>query len=391
MNDTDKTPKVERDAHVAAAEAGHRDFREIAHSGGKITFNIVSDDQGRKQFQVGFSGSRPVPMRMFAIYALPQGIPVGDVQLGGIGQAWNRPPYPACIPVFIASDSEGYFGHQCPECDGYWRSGTHSGRCPYCGVQGAGFQFLTPAHNSYVRHYAETLMAGLDSVEPGQTKQIIIDMDAIVDSADDVPKPDFYHPGTSQQTRFKCVKCGNENDIRGRFGYCSSCGWRSNVADLRSQMDKLRTDLNEGRVTTEDAVKKIVSLFDSCCRDLVAQLATLPLLERRRAEVLAVLFHRTEAASIIEKVFGIELLRGMDADTAFLRQMFHRRHVFEHEGGVVTRRYLEESGDASTPEGTLIRETRENAHRFAGCLVRMATNFEAGFHELVGVKEPSAR
>ena len=78
----------------------------------------------------------------------------------------------------------------------------------------------------------------------------------------------------------------------------------------------------------------------------------------------------------------------MDEDLKFLQMMFHRRHVFEHEGGVATLRYLNESGDNSIAEGTLIRESRENAHRLAGCIVRMATNFETGFHEIFPVAEP---
>jgi hypothetical protein len=98
------------------SDSAVQDFREIAHSGGKITFDIHSDAEGKKQFRVTFTGSRPVPMSMFAVYALPQGIPVGDIQLGGIGQPWNPPPHRSCIPVFIASDSEGLFGHECPDC-----------------------------------------------------------------------------------------------------------------------------------------------------------------------------------------------------------------------------------------------------------------------------------
>lgn len=232
-------------------------------------------------------------------------------------------------------------------------------------------------------------MAGLNSANPGESKGVTIDMDAIVDSAPEVPKPDFYHPGTSQQTRFKCVKCGTRNDIRGRFGFCATCGWRSNVADLRAEIDSLRTELNAERTTPEDAVRKMISMFDACCRDFVAQLAKLPMLQRRREEALGILFHRIEAAAIVERIFGIGLFRGMADDLAFLRRMFQRRHVFEHEGGVATRRYIEESGDTSIAEGTLIRETRENAHQLAGCLIRASTNFETGFHEMLDIREPA--
>lgn len=371
-------------------QPGETDFKEIAHSGGKIIFNIQADEHGRARFGVTFTGSRPVPMRMFAIYALPQGIPVGVIELGGIGTPWNAPPDRSCIPVFIASDSEGYFGHQCPRCEGYWRSGRTAQFCPYCGTRGEVYQFLTTAHLSYLRHYADTLMEGLNSVEANQAKQVIIDMDAIVDSASDVPKPGFYHPGTSQQTRFQCVQCGTENDIRGRFGYCAFCGWRSNVADLRTQVENLRAELNSGRTTPEELVKKMVSLFDACCRDFVAQLAKFPMRPRRRNEVLDVLFHRLEASEVIDRAFDIELLKGMSDDLQFLRRMFQRRHVFEHEGGVASRRYIEESGDGTITEGTLIRETRENAHRLASCFVRIATNFEIGFHEMLSISPPAS-
>jgi hypothetical protein len=55
-----------------------------------------------------------VPATLVGVYALPQGIAVGTIKLCGIGQPWNPPSVPGCIPVFIASDSQGKFGHQCP-------------------------------------------------------------------------------------------------------------------------------------------------------------------------------------------------------------------------------------------------------------------------------------
>src|SRR3982074_2015870 len=73
---------------------------------------------------------------LYAIYALPQGIPVADLPMGGIGAPWPAPPVPGCIPVFIASDSEGKFGFQCERCEQYWRARGGVAICPYCGVRG---------------------------------------------------------------------------------------------------------------------------------------------------------------------------------------------------------------------------------------------------------------
>lgn len=62
--------------------------------------------------------------------------------------------------------------------------------------------------------------------------------------------------------------------------------------------------------------------------------------------------------------------------------MFFRRHVYEHDGGVATQRYVEKSGDSEISKGDLIRETMENSNKFIGTLNRMIGTFETDFHEL---------
>ena len=78
------------------------EFQEVAHSGGQITFSVVTDAEGHRAYQIGWKHSRPTPSAIFAVYALPEGIPVGIIKLGGIGQPWNAPPVQNCVPVFIA-------------------------------------------------------------------------------------------------------------------------------------------------------------------------------------------------------------------------------------------------------------------------------------------------
>lgn len=371
------------EATQLVASTGHNDFKEIAHSGGKVTFSIVSDAGGRKSYQVTWSSSRPVPFRVFAIYATPEGEPVANIRLGGVGSPWDPPPDPSCRPVFISSDSEGLFGHECPICRSYWRSDAPARFCPYCRVEAESFNFLTPAHLSYVRHYVDTLQDALEKAAEGQSSEVQINMDAIADMDAGVEKPDFYYRGVSQQTKFRCETCKTINDIRGRYGYCTYCARRNNLADLRAQISVIRAELNGKHTKPEDGLKKTVSTFDACCRDFAAQLSKLPMTSRRRKQIVELLFHRFDAAETIERAFDIDMKKGMSTDLPFVRVMLQRRHVFEHEGGVVTRRYLEESGDTSMPEGTLVRESAENVHRFAGCLTRIATNLESGFNEIL--------
>ncbi len=144
-----------------------------------------------------------------------------------------------------------------------------------------------------------------------------------------------------------------------------------------------------GELSPSDAVKQSVSEFDSAARDYVVQLIScVPMKESRRNQLERLLFHNLDKfEKILSDSFDINLLQGMTADRAFVKKMFFRRHVYEHDGGVATQRYVEESGDAGIEKGDLIRETTENTHKFIGCLNRMVTTFEADFHEMI---EPEA-
>jgi len=172
------------------------EFEEIGHSGGKITFGINTDDKGQLSYKVGFSSNRPVPLVMVAVYALPQGVPVEVINLGGIGQSWIPAPTPGCFPVFIASDSQGKFGHHCPSCNGYWRSGPWPNLCPYCATTALGYQFLSEAQLRYIRHYCDVLSNALVAASDGE---VVIDMDTVADATGKAgKKPTFYVSEQSQ-------------------------------------------------------------------------------------------------------------------------------------------------------------------------------------------------
>ena len=72
----------------------------------------------------------------------------------------------------------------------------------------------------------------------------------------------------------------------------------------------------------------------------------------------------------------------MDSDRKFIRRMFLRRHVYEHDGGVATARYVRESEDQDIEVGMLIRETAENAHKLIGYLNRMIKVLDSEFNEI---------
>lgn len=363
-----------------------QEFEEIAHCGGKVTF-VIRTDGDRRSYSVRVSHDRPTPASWFAVYALHDGQPVGDIEMGGIGQSWGPPPTTDCFPVFIAADRESYFGHSCPfGCDGYWRARAAPSRwkmtCPYCGVQGPTHSFRSTAQLAYTQHYVATLLDALATLTTDG--EVVIDMDEIVESAGSQPTPDFYSAEVSQQCRFTCESCGVRNDILGHFEYCCCCGGRNNMALFRSEVSKILDEQSSAR-SAVDSVKQLVSAYESCGRNFVAALsARTPMTGRRLKEARQLRFQNVNrsARSMVE-IFDIDPLRGIsNEDARFATKMFSRRHVYEHSAGVADEKYLDESGDDSVKVGQAIRESPANVTRLAPVLLEMMSNIDAGFREI---------
>jgi len=82
-------------------------------------------------------------------------------------------------------------------------------------------------------------------------------------------------------------------------------------------------------------------------------------------------------------IFDIDLFQGLtEADLKFGTLMFHRRHVYEHNGGEADEKYVAATGDSVRLKQTL-RETQESVHRTANFVLRLCRNLHAGFHELL--------
>jgi len=73
-----------------------KEFEEIGHSGGQITFNIKTDEEGQS-YQIGITSSRPVPMSLIAVYALRQGIRLNRFSLEELGSHRTRLHSPVAI------------------------------------------------------------------------------------------------------------------------------------------------------------------------------------------------------------------------------------------------------------------------------------------------------
>jgi hypothetical protein len=234
-----------------------------------------------------------------------------------------------------------------------------------------------------VQQYCRRLNEALAAKEDGDH---IIDIDAVSDAVGiDAEKPPFYYAEESQQNRFTCKCCREFSDILGTFGYCSACGTRN---DLQQSEDHtiplLRERINSGG-PYELCVKDAVAAFDSFAGQYARQLIQrIPMTPGRKARLEKMRYHnlklvRTEFSA----TFDIDILSGMKADDIdFVTLMFHRRHVYEHNGGEADEKYIADSGDNSVRPKQTLHETQDSAQRLTGLIVKMARNLHHGFHDI---------
>lgn len=367
------------------------EFREIGHTGGQYKVNVKTDASGRGSINFGYRHSRPTQASFFGVYFLPEGIPVGMMRLGGIGQVDNSSPLPSGLPIYIASDSEGMFGHQCRRCNGYWRSKCFSSQwkttCPYCGYRAESHTFLTEGQIKYANECCKLIMQALSSDKDGES---VVDMDMVADAiGKDHEKPKFYYSEQSQQNKFMCQSCGELNDILGKYGYCCDCGTYNGYQELRAEIENIGKRIKEGQ-NFESCVTDTVSAFDSFARKMVKQLTQrIPMTPSRRKEWDRRLFHNIKSCiSDFKTVFDIDGFKELkQSEIDFIVRIFHRRHVYEHNGGEVDEKYIRDSGDTSVRLKQVIHETSETAIRTGEHILKIAHNFSDGFHTIFPTEE----
>jgi hypothetical protein len=361
-----------------------REFTDVGHCGGKVTVTVVTSAEGVKQYQLKFEHSSPTPASMSMLYAGLDGQPLAFVAMGGIGSTINTPQVPG-VSVLLASDMQGMYGHECPRCKEYWRTDGFpvpwSTTCPYCGLRARPHVFLSKGQRKYVAEFCKLVSDAVEGVDGDH----VIDLNAVADAAGkDIEKPKFYYAEKQQQHSYECEACGSRQDILGKYGFCSSCGTRNDVLVVNDALELIRERVNRGEGLVS-CLKDTITEFDSAARSFAKRLASMvPMKPRRRTELERMLFHNIkQRAEDMLHWFDIDLLKGMSQDEiAFVAKMFARRHVYEHNGGEVDQRYIDDTGDQSVRPKQLIRETSDSVLKTISSVEKMIENFHGQFHEI---------
>ena len=190
------------------------------------------------------------------------------------------------------------------------------------------------------------------------------------------------------ETEICCEKCGTHYSVIGSAYFCPCCGFNSAVNSFNDSLDsieKMLESLREMKAMLTDkynadsAETMCRSMLESSIGDMVSAFQKFA---SCKYDELSGKTSRVNDFQIVEK--GSQLFEAETGkkysdwlsagELAFMELMFQRRHLLEHNNGMVDQRYLNKSGDTSYSLGQRIIVKEADAHSLLSILRKLGSS-----------------
>ena len=291
------------------------------------------------------------------------------------------------IPTTIRSDEKGYFDRECPnpECLYTFKINLKewdekvSGKemhCPMCGHTASSDQWWTQEQlaeqkkivENYVQYYAANMQNNMFKKMAQSTRR----NKYIKITYKPGRRISFHNSPIGQREEWEneiiCEKCGTQFSVIGAAYFCPCCGHNSVYRTFEDSIDRITKMLDsiplmrqmlEKNNSKDDAENICRALLERSIGDIVSAFQKFACC---RYEKLSGKSARVNDFQIVEK--GSQLFSSAcgkkysdwlsDCELATMHLLFQRRHILEHNGGIVDAKYLQNSGDNTYVEGQRI-------------------------------------
>ena len=311
------------------------------------------------------------------------------------------------LPITIRSDEKGYFDRECPNEDCLYtfkvllrdwekKVSDDEVHCPLCGHVDTADKWWTQQQleqlNPIITGFAENyIQESLNKV--------------FADFARSTRHNKFirvtYKPGRrvsfsnnpigqreEWETEICCEKCGTHYSVIGSAYFCPCCGFNSAVNSFNDSLDgieKMLESLREMKAMLTDkynadsAETMCRSMLESSIGDMVSAFQKFA---SCKYEELSGKTSRVNDFQIVDKgskLFEEETGKKYSdwltaGELAFIKLMFQRRHLLEHNNGMVDQQYLNKSGDTSYSLGQRIIVKEADAHSLLAILKKLGNS-----------------
>jgi uncharacterized Zn-finger protein len=249
--------------------------------------------------------------------------------------------------IAIPTD-EGFVGRACdaPECQQYFKIYLADHRehlyCPYCGIEFHKNSLLTSDQREYVTEYAkeEAKQYAVSEIQK-MFKKAFGSSSAgrggisFKLTTPHVPKRVVRPRYTERKTdtELQCPTCNTRFQVYGIFGYCPGCR-AENLKVYDANWSIIQREIaashNPDRALRH-AYSDLVSTFEAFCNRKAERLTT----ERCNSQILF------EARRFFVKHASVDILsRIATGPLLSLRRAFQKRHVYIHNNGEITDKYI---------------------------------------------------
>lgn len=249
--------------------------------------------------------------------------------------------------ISIPTD-EGFLGRECnnPQCHRYFRVYSDSVLpkmfCPYCGTEFLNDQLYTPDQLKYIQEQTEEkakeyVYGEIDKIfgnlaqQSSGNRYVRIEHSPIRYHAKQV-SPQYNEPKVDSE--LICPKCSFRFQVYGIFGYCPGCR-SENMLIYDANLSIIRREIEDSSNPTRalrHAYGDLVSTFQLfCARKATPESAKKPSFQE--------LF---PTRKFFKDSLNIDIFSGLtDSEMLSIRRIFQKRHVCEHNGGIVTEQYVQ--------------------------------------------------
>jgi hypothetical protein len=246
--------------------------------------------------------------------------------------------------VTVPTD-EGFIGRSCknPGCGRYFKVHVDSFRdemfCPYCGTRFSKEELTTDDQRKYFTEAAlekarKYVYDEIDKMfgrhaRKSRGKNLRFEYKPMRYREKSV-RPRYEE--LQVDSELTCSECNFLFQVFGIFGYCPGCRsenlwiYDANLAIIRQEVSSSSDPQRALRYAYSD----LVSTFESFCTTKAQSITT----ETARFQVLS------SARKFFKQHLGVDIFDGLDNDDMLtLRRIFQKRHLYEHNRGIINARY----------------------------------------------------
>jgi hypothetical protein len=278
--------------------------------------------------------------------------------------------YHFSLPVPV--DDDGYLGRECPECNEYFKLVPGTGLkdstdciCPYCGYKDHLNNFSTEDQRKYGQSIALRDVVKLlrkqftDAVKNTPRRSSGFSLEVNVSGS--LPPVNHYKE-LEVETRVTCNRCTLKYAVYGVYGFCPDCGVHNSPLIADSSLNAVLQLIHEAETSKNkpaeqwirSALIDTVSAFDGFGREICrlhADKATDP------KKVAGIRFQDLEGTrASVQECFGFDISAGVTRDEwEHAVRYFQRRHVIQHNSGVIDDKYIKKANDPSAVKGRKVK------------------------------------